>query len=83
MRAAAAHGVDEIDFTCAADNKPMQRLARKFSAELHFMSNNVTGRLKARPATAFALWREAASDAGDYASALVDAQLRALGRAHS
>jgi RimJ/RimL family protein N-acetyltransferase len=83
MRAAAAHRIGEIDFTCSADNKPMQALARKFSAEMHFHADQVTGRLKARSPTAFALWREAASDAGDYATALVDAQRRAFGHLHS
>ena len=78
MRAAAGHRIGEIDFTCSAENKAMQSLARKFSAEMHFKADQVTGRLTARHATAFSLWREAASDAGDYAIALLDAQMRAL-----
>jgi RimJ/RimL family protein N-acetyltransferase len=79
MRAAAAHRIGEIDFTCAADNKAMQGLARKFSAEMHFSAHQVTGRLTARHAGAFSLWREAVSDASDYAVAMLDAQRRALG----
>ena len=82
MRAAAAHRIGEIDFTCAADNKPMQGLARKFSAEMHFVADQITGRLKARHASAFSIWREAVSDAGDYAVAMLDAQARALGGTH-
>jgi GNAT superfamily N-acetyltransferase len=79
MRAASGHGIREIDFTCSADNKAMQTLARKFSAEMHFRADQVTGRLVARHATAFALWREAASDAGDYAIAMLDARMRGSG----
>ena len=78
MRAAAAHRIGEIDFTCAADNKAMQGLARKFSAEMHFVADQITGRLKARHATAFSVWREAVSDASDYAVAMFDAQTRAF-----
>jgi GNAT superfamily N-acetyltransferase len=47
-RAAAAHHIIEIDFTCGADNKAMQSLARKFEAELRFEADHVTGRLRAR-----------------------------------
>ena len=78
MRAAAAHRIGEIDFTCASDNKAMQGLARKFSAEMHFAANQITGRLTARHATAFSIWREAVSDASDYATAMLDAQRRML-----
>lgn len=79
MRAAAAHRLGEIDFTCAADNRAMRSLARKFSAEMHFVANQITGRLTARHASAFSIWREAVSDASDYAVAMLDARARALG----
>ena len=46
--AAQSQEIVEIDFTCGADNKAMQSLARKFEAELHFHADHVTGRLKAR-----------------------------------
>ncbi|HXW20311.1 MAG TPA: GNAT family N-acetyltransferase [Roseiarcus sp.] len=48
--AAQAEQIVEIDFTCGADNKAMQSLARKFEAELRFHADHVTGRLKARKA---------------------------------
>jgi GNAT superfamily N-acetyltransferase len=47
MRAAEASKIIEIDFTCGADNKAMQSLARKFDAELRFQADHVTGRLRA------------------------------------
>ncbi len=77
MRAAAVRRIAEIDFTTSADNRAMQGLARKFSAEMHFVANQITGRLTARHADAFSIWREAVSDASDYAIAMLDAQARA------
>jgi GNAT superfamily N-acetyltransferase len=47
-RAAEENRIAEIDFTCGADNRAMQGLARKFAAEMHFNTDHVTGRLKAR-----------------------------------
>ena len=72
VRAAGNHGVETIDLTCQADNKAMQNLARKFTAELHFNADQITGRLTARRPTPFSLWREASSDAGDFAVAMID-----------
>jgi GNAT superfamily N-acetyltransferase len=78
LRAATNHGVETIEILCQADNRPMQRLAAKFSAEFRFMAHEVTGRLVARRPTAFSLWREASQDMADLTSSLVDAQLRPL-----
>jgi GNAT superfamily N-acetyltransferase len=79
MRAAANHHISEIDFTCSADNRPMRSLAHKFEAEMHFRADQITGRLLAKRPTIFSLWREAASDAGDYATSIREAQFRGLG----
>jgi GNAT superfamily N-acetyltransferase len=78
VRAASNHGVETIEILCQADNRPMQKLAAKFSTQLRFEAHEVTGRLIARRPTAFSLWREASQDFADLASSLVDAQLRAL-----
>jgi hypothetical protein len=56
----------------------MQRLAAKFSTEFHFKTHEVTGRLIAQRPTPLSLWREASQDVADLASAVVDAQMRAL-----
>ena len=78
VRAASNHGVETIEILCQADNRPMQRLAMKFSTEFRFEAHEVTGRLVARRPTAVSLWREASQDMADLTSSLVDAQLRAL-----
>jgi GNAT superfamily N-acetyltransferase len=78
LRAASNHGVETIEILCQADNRPMQRLAAKFSTEFHFKAHEVTGRLIAQRPTPQSLWREASQDVADLTSAGVDAQLRAL-----
>ena len=78
VRAASNHGVETIEILCQADNRPMQKLAAKFSTQFRFEAHQITGRLVARRATRFSLLREASQDAADLATAIVDAQMRAL-----
>jgi len=77
-RAAGNHGVETIEIMCQADNRPMQRLAAKFSTKLTFEAHQVTGRLVARRPTALSLLREASQDVADLTASVVDAQMRAL-----
>jgi GNAT superfamily N-acetyltransferase len=78
MRAAGNHGVETVEFLCQADNRPMRRLVAKFTPELHFHAHEITGRLIARRPTPYSLWREASHDVADFATAIVDAQMRVL-----
>ena len=78
VRAASNHGVETIEIMCQADNRPMQRLAAKFSTELRFEAHAITGRLIARRPTPFSLWREASQDVVDLTHSVVEAQMRAL-----
>jgi RimJ/RimL family protein N-acetyltransferase len=78
LRAATNHGVETIEIVCLPDNIGMQNLAKKFHARFAFEQNSLTGRLTARPPTAFSLVREASSDALDFGAALFDAHWRAL-----
>ena len=77
LRAATNHGVETIEIVCLPENVGMQNLARKFEAHFTFEQNWLTGRLTARPPTAFSLIREASSDALDFGAALFDARWRA------
>ncbi len=77
LRAATNHGVETIEIVCLPENVGMQKLARKFSAHFTFEENWLTGRLTARPPTAFSLIREASGDALDFGAALFDAHWRA------
>jgi hypothetical protein len=78
LRAATNHGVETIEIVCLPENVGMQNLARKFSAHFTFEENWLTGRLTARPPTAFSLIREASGDALDFGAALFDAHWRAV-----
>ena len=77
LRAATNHGVETIEIVCLPENVGMQNLARKFEAHFTFEANWLTGRLTARPPTAFSLIREASGDALDFGAALFDAHWRA------
>ena len=61
----------------------MQNLAKKFHAEFAFEQNSLTGRLKARPPTAFTLFQEASSDALDFQAAVFDAHWRSATEARA
>jgi GNAT superfamily N-acetyltransferase len=78
VRAATNHGVETIEILCQADNRPMQKLAAKFSTKLSFEAHQITGRLIARRPTPLSLLREASQDVADLTASVVDAQLRAL-----
>ena len=78
VRAASNHGVETIEIMCQADNRPMQKLAAKFSTKLSFEAHQITGRLIARRPTPFSLLREASQDAADLTASAIDAQMRAF-----
>ncbi|WP_158815262.1 GNAT family N-acetyltransferase [Methylocapsa sp. S129] len=78
LRAASNHGVATIEIMCQADNRPMQKLAAKFTPEFRFEAHQITGRLIARRPTPFSLWREASQDMADLTASMIDAQMRAL-----
>ena len=78
LRAATNHGVETVEIVCLPENVGMQNLARKFRTQFTFEQNSLTGRLTARPPTAFSLAREASSDALDFSAALFDAHWRAV-----
>jgi GNAT superfamily N-acetyltransferase len=78
LRAATNHGVETIEIVCLPENIGMQNLAKKFHTQFAFEQNSLTGRLTARPPTAFSLIREASSDALDFGAALFDAHWRAV-----
>lgn len=78
VRAARNRRIDTLYMTCLARNRAMQALARHFEAELHFETDDVTGKLIARSPTALSILGEALSDMGDFATAMLDVQRRAF-----
>jgi GNAT superfamily N-acetyltransferase len=78
IRAACNRGVLSLSILCLPHNQAMLELARKFEAELHFESDEITGRLVARELSPLALWDEYVEDSLGFVDAVFDAQKRLL-----
>jgi GNAT superfamily N-acetyltransferase len=76
VQAARNRGADTLYMSCLARNRAMQALAKKFEADLHFDTDELTGRLVARTPSAAQLWNEWIDDATSYATAMLDLQTR-------
>jgi GNAT superfamily N-acetyltransferase len=71
-------GITALHMHCLAENRRMQRLARKFDADLHFDFGSVVGEVDAPRSTPLSLMREALDDAHGIAASILDAQSRFL-----
>jgi GNAT superfamily N-acetyltransferase len=67
-----------LRMACLADNRRMQELARKFSAELSFDFGSVVGEVETPRATPMSLLREWMADGHGLTTAMLDAQARLL-----
>jgi GNAT superfamily N-acetyltransferase len=76
VRAARNRRADALYMSCLAYNKAMQGLAKKFSADLHFETDDSTGKLVARSPNAASVWGEIADNATSFATAMLDLQTR-------
>jgi GNAT superfamily N-acetyltransferase len=64
--------IERLHMLCLAENRRMQRLARKFHAQLNFKSGSVIGELKAPRPTSISIMRELVPDSSDHAAAMLD-----------
>ena len=71
-------GVRKLHMACLANNRRMQDLARKFSAELSFDFGSVAGELAAPGPTPLSVLREFLSDSHGFATAILDTQAKLL-----
>ena len=78
VRAARNRRADALYMTCLAKNSAMQGLARKFSADLSFETDDRTGKLVALAPNAASVWGEFADNATSFATAMLDLQTRAF-----
>ncbi|HLN08864.1 MAG TPA: GNAT family N-acetyltransferase [Xanthobacteraceae bacterium] len=78
LLAARNRGFKLLHMACLVDNRRMQRLAKRFSAELTFDYGSVVGEVEAPFATPLSVMREIASDAHGFATAVLDVQSRLL-----
>ena len=76
VRAAQNRRDATLYMLCLAQNQAMQGLARKFSAELQFGTDEVTGRLVARHISPLSLLGEAVDDASGLIATLLEARQR-------
>jgi GNAT superfamily N-acetyltransferase len=76
VRAARNRRADALYMSCLARNVAMQALARKFSADLRFETDDMTGKLVARAPSPASLWGELADNATSFATAMLDLQTR-------
>jgi len=80
LLAARNRGIKTLHMACLADNRRMQELARKFSAELSFDFGSVVGEVAAARPTPLSVMREMVADSHGFATAMLDVQSRLLNR---
>jgi GNAT superfamily N-acetyltransferase len=83
IRAARNRGVERLYMNCLAENHKMQRICRKFDAELHFDHGEVIGRVLPALPTYMSLWEEAVDDSNGFVLAVLDLPVRAAHPLHA
>lgn len=78
IRAARNRGITRLYMNCLAENRRMQRIAKKYEAELTFEHGEVIGQLKPVTPNYFSIWREAVEDEMGFVMAVLDLQKRVL-----
>lgn len=78
IRAARNRGIGRIYMNCLAENHKMQRLARKYEAELHFDHGEVVGKVVPSSPTYVTLWNEVFDDSKGFVMAVLDLPLRLM-----
>jgi GNAT superfamily N-acetyltransferase len=69
-------GVEKLYMNCLAENQKMQRIARKYEADLYFDHGDVIGRLKPSLPTPLSLWSEAMDNGSGFVMAVLDFPLK-------
>jgi len=76
VRAARNRSITRIYMNCLAENRKMQRIAKKYDAILQFDAGDVVGKVAPSSAHAFSIWREAVEDEMSFVMAVLDLQRR-------
>lgn len=82
IRTARNRGVTRLYMNCLAENHRMQRICRKFDAELHFDHGEVVGQVLPALPTYMSLWQEAVDDSNGFVLAVLDLPTRAAPAMH-
>jgi RimJ/RimL family protein N-acetyltransferase len=73
MRAARNRGLSRLIMTCLPENARMQRVARKYGAQLQWQDGDVLGLINPPVPTPLSLWREAMDEGAGMLSVLFPA----------
>lgn len=76
IRTARIAGIRRIYMNCLAENRKMQRIARKYEAVLHFEGGDVVGEVEPLTPNYFSIWREAIADQRGFVMAVLNLQRR-------
>lgn len=76
--AARNRGVERLYMNCLSENRKMQRIAKKFEADLYFDHGDVVGQLKPAFPTPASLWTEAIDNGNGFVMAVLEFPLRRL-----
>jgi len=79
--AARNRGIHQLYMNCLSENRKMQRIAKKYDAELHFDLGEVVGQVKTPEPTPASLWSEAVDDSNGFVMAVLELPLRLLSAA--
>jgi GNAT superfamily N-acetyltransferase len=74
--AARNRGVDRLYMNCLAENRKMQRIARKYEADLYFDHGDVIGQLKPAYPTPLSIWSEALDNSNGFVMAVLEFPLQ-------
>ena len=78
VRAARNRSITRVYMNCLAENRKMQRIAKKYDAVLQFDHGDVVGKVAPASAHGFSIWREAVEDEMGFVMAMLDLQRRIL-----
>jgi GNAT superfamily N-acetyltransferase len=78
LLAARNRNMRTLHMICLADNKRMQKLARKFDAELSFEYGSVVGEVEQAYPTPLSVLQEFVADTAGFATAMLDVHSRLL-----
>ncbi len=76
--AARNRGVERLYMNCLSENRKMQRIAKKYEADLYFDHGDVVGQLKPSFPTPLSLWTEAVDNGNGFVMAVLEFPLRRL-----
>ncbi len=74
VRAARNRSITRVYMNCLAENRKMQKIAKKYDAILQFDHGDVVGQVAPSSAHYFSIWREAVEDEMGFVMAVLDLQ---------